>query len=112
MVAHFDKMALVVDWLDACRKQDIDGLLDCYAGDAELECACEAMTLSGRAGLAAYWKPRLTGFAPEAFGLEEITPHADGVLLDYFNYRGKPVRILFSFDASGRIQHMRCEPAR
>lgn len=111
-MAHFDKLALVVDWLDACRNQDLVGLLGCYADGAELECACEAMTLSGRAGLAAYWKPRLTAFAPKAFGLEEITPHADGVLLDHLNFEGKPVRILFSFDTNGRIRHMRCEPAR
>ena len=110
-MAHFDKMALVVDWLDACRNQDIEGLLDCYADDAELECVCEAMTVSGRTGLSAYWKPRLTGFASSAFGLQEITPHGDAILLDYLNHDGKAVRIVFSFDANGKITHMRCEPA-
>ena len=111
-MAHFDKMALVVDWLDACRNQDLAGVLDCFAEDASLDCACEAMSISGRAGLSAYWQPRLNGFAPKAFGIEEITPHADGVLLDYLNSEGKPVRIVFDFDADGRIAHMRCEPAR
>jgi hypothetical protein len=110
LAERFDKMALVVDWLDACRNQDIEGLLACYADTARLECACEATDACGRAGLAAYWKPRLTGFVPKAFGLKEITPHADGVLLDYLNFEGKPVRIVFSFDTSGRISHMRCEP--
>jgi hypothetical protein len=111
LVDRFDGMALVVDWLDACRNRDIEGLLACYAGDARLECACETIDVSGRAGLAAYWKPRLSGFVPKAFGLEEITPHAEGVLLDYLNFEGKPVRIVFSFDASGGISHMRCQPA-
>jgi len=112
VVHRFDKMAVVVDWLDACRNQDIEGLLDCYADDAGLECACESITLSGRTGLATYWTPKLGGFAPKAFGLERISPHAGGVLLDCLNFEGKPVRILFNFDASGRIAHMRCEPAR
>ncbi|MBU6461925.1 MAG: nuclear transport factor 2 family protein [Bradyrhizobium sp.] len=105
-------MAVVVDWLDACRNQDVEGLLDCYADDAALECACASITLSGHDRLAAYWKPKLDGFAPKAFGLEKISPHGDGVLLDYLNFEGKPARVVFNFDASGRIAHMRCEPAR
>ena len=112
VVDRFDKMAVVVDWLDACRNQDIEGLLDCYADDAGFECACECVTLCGRARLATYWKPRLGGPGPKAFGLEQILPHADGVLLDYLNFEGKPARVVFNFDASGKIAHMRCEPAR
>ena len=104
-------MALVVDWLDACRNQDLEALLDCYADEASFECVCENITVTGRAGLAAYWQPRLVGFVPKAFGLEEITPHAGGVLLKYLNFEAKPVRILFTFDPSGRISHARCEPA-
>ena len=30
---------------------------------------------------------------PTAFGLEEITPTAEGVVLDYLSHEGKPVRI-------------------
>lgn len=111
-VDRFDKMALVVDWLDACRNQDIEGLLDCYADNAGFECACESVTLSGRVRLATYWRTRLGGPGPKAFGLEQILPHDDGVLLDYLNFEGKPARVVFNFDASGKIAHMRCEPAR
>jgi len=106
----FDIMAVVVDWLDACRNQNLELLLDCFADDAGLDCGCEGINVVGRIGLAAYWKPRLKGFSPAAFGLEEITPTADGVGLDYLNHEGKPVKVVFTFNASGKIARMRCEP--
>ena len=46
-----------------------------------------------------------------AFGLEEITPRDDGVMLDYLSFEGKPVQILFVFDAQGKISHMHCTPS-
>jgi SnoaL-like domain len=107
----FDKMAAVVDWLDACRSKNLDALLDFYAGNASLECACEGADISGRSALAAYWRPKLSDASPDAFGLEEITPHGEGVALDYLSFEGKPVRITFAFDAQGKISHSRCEPA-
>src|SRR6187431_1941497 len=36
----FDQIALVVDWLDACRNRDLATLLDLYADDATFECRC------------------------------------------------------------------------
>jgi ketosteroid isomerase-like protein len=107
----FDKMAAVVDWLDACRTRNLDPLLDFYADNASLECACEGASIAGRAALAVYWRPKLSGASGDAFTLEEITPHGEGVALDYLNFEGKAVRIIFAFDAQGRISHMRCEPA-
>jgi hypothetical protein len=47
---------------------------------------------------------------PVAFGLEEITPEIDGVVLDYRSYDGKPVRIHFGFDQLGKIVQTRCGP--
>ena len=90
----FDQVALVVDWLDACRNRDLAALLDLYADDAKLECQCGEVEVSeGRAELESYWRPRLDGLVPTAFGLEEITPTAEGVVLDYLSHEGKPVRI-------------------
>jgi ketosteroid isomerase-like protein len=106
----FDKMAAVVDWLDACRSKNLDALLDFYADNASLECACEGMSVSGRSALAAYWRPKLSGASRKAFTLEEIAPREEGVDLDYLNFDGKPVRIVFRFDARGRIAHTACEP--
>jgi len=107
----FDKMAAVVDWLDACRSRNLDALLDFYADDAGLECACEGAGISGRSALAAYWRPKLSGASRDAFGLEEITPHGEGVALDYRSFDGKRVRAVFAFDAQGKISHMGCRPA-
>ena len=107
----FDQVALVVDWLDACRNRDLTALLDLYADDARFECGCGEVRLSeGRAQLEAYWRPRLDALAPTAFGLEEITPAADGVVLDYLSYEGKPVRIAFTFTPDRKIRQSACAP--
>ena len=108
----FDQVALVVDWLDACRNRDLATLLDLYAGDAKLECQCGEVRVSeGRAELESYWRPRLSGLVPTAFGLEEITPTTEGVVLDYLSHEGKPVRILFTFSRDAKIQRTACAPA-
>jgi ketosteroid isomerase-like protein len=108
----FDQIALVVDWLDACRNHDLTALLDLYADDATLKCQCGEVKVSeGRAELESYWRPRLDALASGAFGLEEITPTAEGVVLDYLSYEGKPVRIAFSFTADGKIRRSDCQPA-
>jgi hypothetical protein len=112
VVDNFDKMAAVVDWLDACRSRNLEALLDFYAENASLECACERAGLSGRAALAAYWRPKLSGASPDAFSLEEIAPRGEGVALDYLSFDGERVRIVFAFDARGKISHMSCRPAR
>ncbi|WP_249127627.1 nuclear transport factor 2 family protein [Bradyrhizobium lablabi] len=112
MPGNFDPVAVVVDWLDACRRRDLAGLLDLYADDAGLECSCGGTTLiQGRAALEAYWRPRLIAFVPNAFGLEEITPAADGVVLDYLSFEGEPVRISFAFSPEGKIRQTVCSPA-
>jgi ketosteroid isomerase-like protein len=108
----FDQIAIVVDWLDACRKRDLAALLDLYADDASLECVCDgAALLQGRAALEAYWRPRLDTFPPSAFGLEEITPTANGVVLDYSGVDSEPVRISFSFAPDGKILQTICGPS-
>jgi ketosteroid isomerase-like protein len=108
----FDQIALVVDWLDACRNRDLTTLLDLYADDATLECRCGGVKVSkGRAAIETYWQPRLEALAPTAFELEEITPTAGGVVLDYLSHEGKPVRIAFTFSRDARIQRTACGPA-
>jgi len=108
----FDQVAVVVDWLDACRNRDLAALLDLYAEEATLDCRCGEVRLSeGRAELESYWRPRLDALVPTAFGLEEITPTAEGVVLDYLSHEGKPVRIAFTFTCDGRIRRSACAPA-
>jgi ketosteroid isomerase-like protein len=108
----FDQIALVVDWLDACRNRDLTTLLDLYADDATLECCCGGVKVSkARAELESYWRPRLKALAPNAFGLEEVTPTAAGVVLDYLSHEGEPVRIAFTFSRDAKIQRTACGPA-
>jgi ketosteroid isomerase-like protein len=108
----FDQIALVVDWLDACRNRDLATLLDLYADDATVECQGGGVKIrGGRDGLESYWKPRLDTPAPTAFRLEEVMPTAEGVVLDYLSHEGKPVRIFFSFTRDGKIQATHCLPA-
>lgn len=108
----FDQIAIVVDWLDACRTRDVEALLQLYTEDASLECQCNGTSLyAGRTALEAYWRSRLAAFSPTAFGLEEITPTSEGVALDYLNDEGKPVRIFFIFAADGKILQTHCAPA-
>jgi ketosteroid isomerase-like protein len=107
----FDQIAIVVDWLDACRNRDLDSLLELYDEGASVECCCSGTELHrGLAALAAYWRLQFEALVPTAFGLEEIAPTAEGVALDYLNFEGKPVRLFFTFTADGKIWQTSCLP--
>jgi hypothetical protein len=106
-----DPVATVVDWLDACRNRQIDALLELYDAAATLECACDGQqSLTGRSALEAYWRPRLGAPAPGSFAMDDVAADAEGVMLDYRNQDGKPVRIHFRFNQTGKILHTRCRP--
>jgi hypothetical protein len=107
----FDPVAAVVDWLDACRARNLDALLDLYADDATLECKCEGKILKGLAEVADYWRPKLAVFSPTAFGLDEVSVENGDVALDYRSYEGKPVRIIFRFNHTGKIRQSLCAPS-
>ncbi|MDE2375845.1 nuclear transport factor 2 family protein [Bradyrhizobium sp.] len=112
-MSDFDSMGIVVDWLDACRKGDLQSLLDLYADDAELECECDGTRLyRGRSGLADYWGPRLGGFSSAGFGLEELSPAPHGVELEYSIAGSLRIRAIFGFNADGKIFQTRCTPGR
>ena len=106
-----DPIATVVDWLDACRSRRIYSLLDLYDEAATLECACDGIkSLTGRAALEAYWRPKLTNPSPGSFAMDDVAADGEGVILDYQSYEGKPVRIHFRFNDTGKILHTRCRP--
>jgi hypothetical protein len=106
-----DQIATVVDWLDACRNRRIYVLLDLYDEMATLECACEGIkSLTGRAALEAYWRPKLTVSSPGSFSMDDVTADGEGVILDYRSNEGQPVRIHFRFNDTGKILHTRCHP--
>lgn len=106
---EFDPLAVTLDWLDACRRRDLDGLLDLCGERATLECDSEAVVLTGRQALSAYWAPKLESKLPAAFTLDNIMPTGDGVQVEYQSCEGKPVRIHFRFTPSGKIAHASCD---
>ncbi|MBR1143039.1 nuclear transport factor 2 family protein [Bradyrhizobium sp. AUGA SZCCT0431] len=106
----FDPLALVVDWLDACRLGELNGLLYLYDERAVLECECERVSLTGRKSIAAYWAPKLESKIASAFTLDDMILTGDGVQVDYQSYEGKPVRIHFQFGPAGKILHTSCGP--
>lgn len=102
-------MAVVVDWLDACRKRDLASLLDLYAPNARIECQYgDAILLyQGRAELENYWRPLLEHLDLAAYKLQEIMPVADGVEIDYLDPTGTVSRTFFDFTTDGKIARMR-----
>jgi hypothetical protein len=101
-------MAIAIDWLDAYRAAKLDTILDLYDDEASLECGCGCeKTLVGKTALREYWIKR---FAEQpAIELEDIQPTTDGVALAYQTSEG-PVRVVFSFDAAGKIGRTLCGP--
>lgn len=109
---EFDQMGIVVDWLDACRKADLESLLELYADDASLECHCDgARRWCGRGELENYWRPQLDVFASAGFALEDINPVPHGVALEYSIAGALRIRALFGFSTDGKISRTICEPA-
>ena len=107
---QFDPLAIVVDWLDACRMGELTALLDLYDERATLECDCERVVLTGRKSIAAYWAPKIESKQLSAFTLDDMTLTGDGVQVDYQDDEGKPVRIQFRFSPSGKILRASCGP--
>ncbi len=108
----FDPVAAVVDWLDACRRGDLDALLALYDDQAVLECACEGVSLTGRNAIAAYWSPKLDAKQGAAFSLDDVALTGHGVQIDYQGYAGKRVRLYIRFGASNKIIYTSCGPIR
>jgi hypothetical protein len=106
----FDPVATVVDWLDACRRADINALLDLYDERAVLECACEGVSLTGREAIAAYWSTKLKTKQAASFSLDDVSLTGHGVQIDYRSYEGKQVRLYFRFGTSKKIIYASCGP--
>ncbi len=112
-MSDFDQMGIVVDWFDACRKGDLEVLLQLYAEDASLECRCDGTHVwRGHSDLEAYWRPRLDVFVSSGLALEDINPAPFGVALEYSIAGSLRIRALFGFGADGKISRTSCEPAQ
>jgi hypothetical protein len=107
--AGFDPMGTVIDWIDACRARELATLVQLYDDAAVIDC-CEGGKFRGHSEVERYWRPKLSSPAPTAFEIDVLMPHAQGVLLDYRAYDGKPVRTIFQFNDWGKIVRTTCRP--
>ena len=111
----FDPIAVVLDWLDACRERRVSDLLDLYDGKASFRCACEGL-YQGREELTNYWSTRLERAVPYAFSLVDVAADDEGVepgvALDYVAYDGTPVHMRFRFTMTGKIAASICSRIR
>jgi hypothetical protein len=108
-VRKFDEIAVVVDWLDACKNRHLDALLDLYEDTATIEC-CEGGVFQGRSAMKQYWTRKLAQSRSGAFEIDALFPEREGVSLDYRGNDGKPVRTFFRFNETGKISMTACEP--
>jgi hypothetical protein len=104
----FDPLAVVVDWLDACRSGDLDALGDLFEEEATLECDREYSILVGREAIVAYWGAKLERRSGSAFTLDDLAPANFGAQVDYRNDKGEAARIHFHFNNLGKILHTSC----
>ena len=103
-----DHLAAAVDWLDAYRSQDLEGVLAFFANDAALECGCSGSKIvAGKAALRAYWQDQFCKLP--ASGLEDLEPSDTGATVDYRTPSGV-LRIAMQFDDNGQIITARCGP--
>ena len=84
----YDPLAVVEDWLDACRWANLVALLKLYDEQATLECRCQHFILP--------------------FNLNGLALTTDGVRLDYQDYEDNPIRMEFRFSPLGKILHTSC----
>ena len=97
---NFDPLAVVVDWLDACRLGKLDALLD--LSDERATAQLRARQPAGREAIAAYWAPKLERRIVSAFTLDNVILTDCGVLVDYRGYNGDAVRISLSLQSLGQ----------
>lgn len=108
---QFDPVVAAIDWLDACKSRDLDDVIDFYAEDATLECACcDTVIFTDRSELQAYWQPKLADPSPKLFELERVWDDPVETSLAYRSHDRKLIRVSFSFDEFGKIVRSRCTP--
>jgi hypothetical protein len=106
----FDHSGTVMDWLNACRSGQLDALLNLYDARATLRCDCDGVNLAGRNSLAIYWKSKIQSKAASAFTLDDMILTGDEIQLHCQSCKGKPVRVHFRFNSSGKILHTKFDP--
>lgn len=100
----FDPIGVVIGWIDACKQQRLDALLDLYDDAGTVECY-EGGSFEGRSAMKWYWSQKLANAATDAFEIDALVPESDGgVSLYYRDYDGQHARTYFQFTEAGKIR--------
>lgn len=104
-MSSFDPMAVVVDWLDHYRAQDLS-IVELFARNASLECGCnEQTTAVGHHALTEFWRRR---FAETAAG-ELVRLEMDGDSVHFaYSVSGEKVLVHLNFNDGGEIAQFQC----
>lgn len=106
----FDPMAAAIGWLDAYRASDLESVLEMYADDATVECACGGLkTIVGKDAIRAYWVQRLRDYP--ASDLNDLQLSIEGAVISYSAGDGSVCATL-GFNADGQIKRLRCGPSK
>jgi hypothetical protein len=101
----FDPVGAAVDWLDAYRKRDLDGLVSMFADDAIVDCSCCVVeTVTGRDRLRTFWLERFEDCG--ASEIHDVWPHGSGASISYI-VRDGLVTASITFATDGKIVFIR-----
>jgi hypothetical protein len=109
MTQRFDELGLIVDWLDAYRVMNIQGIVDLYDPDATIYCSCgDHDPVVGIIQIEQYWTERVRRF-PLA-DIKEIRPVGNDVIVRYEVSKNRIVAARFGFSPRQKIGLTRCGP--
>lgn len=112
IVVRTDPVIQVRRWMTMAKAGDLTGLVGMYREDATLECGCTSQAAYvGSGAIREYWAPKLQSAVPLAFSLVKATRDDARVVVEYLGYEAKPITMILTFDATGKIARSECAPA-
>jgi hypothetical protein len=109
---RIDPLIQVRRWMTMAKAGDLTGLVGMYSEDATLECGCTSQAAYvGSGAIWEYWAPKLQSAVPLAFSLVKATRDDPRVVVEYLGYEAKPITMILTFDATGKIARSECAPA-
>ncbi|MGV3633945.1 MAG: nuclear transport factor 2 family protein [Pseudorhodoplanes sp.] len=107
-----DPLIQVRRWMTMAKAGDLTALVGMYSENASLECGCAGqVAYVGSTAIREYWSPKLRSPAPLAFSLIKATRDNARVVVEYLGYEAKPITMIVTFDATGKIARSECAPA-
>jgi hypothetical protein len=108
-MAHVDVIANAIDWLDACKSNDWQSVVELYAPEAGLsvpgaQFRSSETFLTGLEEIKAYWIETFSRDARAIFELVELYPGHDSAILIYYDEKCQRVSEFLQFDEAGLIK--------